>query len=257
MTPSGNRAPCRLFVILAREASTGVIFRRGPSKWVQVIKWDTATDAFEPGQWFHGRIYEDRSDLSPDGTRLLYMATKYTHRDESIGSAWTAISKLPYLTALALFAHHSVTWGGGGLFISNDEVWINAEPAPGTNTFFTHKEHSVAGLKVTAYPSDRSALQRRRAGWRNHEKSHPGKRFKLRMQPGGFVIDDKRRGTQVPLDDAGWADWDQQGRLVFTREGKLFSGELTEAGEVCSHELADFNDNKPEPKETPYWATIW
>ncbi len=38
--------PCRLSVILAREAPVGVIFRRGPAKW------------------FHGRIYERRSDLS-------------------------------------------------------------------------------------------------------------------------------------------------------------------------------------------------
>ena len=62
---------CRLSVILAREAPVGVIFRRGPAKWVQIIHWNTATDTFTPGQWFHGKIDPERSDLSPDGTGAL------------------------------------------------------------------------------------------------------------------------------------------------------------------------------------------
>lgn len=41
-------APCRLYAILAREAPGGVIFRPGPSKRVQIVKWDTATDTFTP-----------------------------------------------------------------------------------------------------------------------------------------------------------------------------------------------------------------
>lgn len=49
--------PCRLQVLLARRAPIGVIFRRGPSKWVQIIKWDTQRDVFEEGKWFHGHIY--------------------------------------------------------------------------------------------------------------------------------------------------------------------------------------------------------
>jgi len=53
--------PCRLQFLLARRAPIAVIFRRGPSKWVQLIKWDTKTDSFEPGQWFHGHVYVGRS----------------------------------------------------------------------------------------------------------------------------------------------------------------------------------------------------
>lgn len=91
-TPS---APYRLYVILAREAPIAVIFRRGPSKRVQIVKWDTATDTFTPGQWFHGRIYERRSDLSLDGKLLVYFAmnlrTRNLHSDYSY--AWTAVSR--------------------------------------------------------------------------------------------------------------------------------------------------------------------
>jgi len=77
----GN-VPARLFMVFARNSSTAVIFRRGPSKWVQLIKWNTKTDAFEPGQWFNGRIYERRADLSPDGSLLIYFAQKITARSK-------------------------------------------------------------------------------------------------------------------------------------------------------------------------------
>ncbi len=45
----GTRPECRLSVILARDATVGVIFRRGPTNWTQVIRWNTATDTFDAG----------------------------------------------------------------------------------------------------------------------------------------------------------------------------------------------------------------
>jgi hypothetical protein len=50
---------CRLSVLLARDPARGVVLRRGPTDWVQLILWRTDTDTFEPGQWFHGRIYQN------------------------------------------------------------------------------------------------------------------------------------------------------------------------------------------------------
>jgi hypothetical protein len=57
----------RLHVLLARRSGRGVVFRRGPSERVALVAWDTDRHAFELGQWFHGRIYERRCDLSPSG----------------------------------------------------------------------------------------------------------------------------------------------------------------------------------------------
>src|SRR5690349_1078387 len=96
---SPDSGPARPFFLLARKADTGVIFRRGPSDWVQVIRWDTSRDTFEPGQWFHGRIYQMRCDLSPDGTKMIYFVKKInarTLKDREYTYAWTAISKPPY-----------------------------------------------------------------------------------------------------------------------------------------------------------------
>lgn len=57
----------RLIALLASEAPVGIVFRRGPSKLVRVILWNRETDEFTPGQWFKGRIYPDRSDISQMG----------------------------------------------------------------------------------------------------------------------------------------------------------------------------------------------
>ncbi len=67
----------RLHAILAREADRAVVFRRGPSDRVAVIGWNLADDTFSLGQWFRGRIYGYRCDLSPDGRYLVYFAAKY------------------------------------------------------------------------------------------------------------------------------------------------------------------------------------
>ena len=69
--------PARLHAILAREADLAVVFRRGPSDRVAVIGWNLADDIFSLGQWFRGRIYGYRCDLSPDGRYLVYFAAKY------------------------------------------------------------------------------------------------------------------------------------------------------------------------------------
>lgn len=61
---------------MARDAPTCVLFRRGPSKWTQLVKWRTNTDSFDAGQRFKGRVYEHWSDLSPDGRFLIYFASK-------------------------------------------------------------------------------------------------------------------------------------------------------------------------------------
>ena len=117
------RVPCRLFGILARESPVAVVFRRGPSKYCELIHWNTETDELSRGQWFHGRIYERRCDLSPDGRLLIYFAMNGAWESETKG-AWTAISKPPYFTALALWPKGDC-WNGGGLFIDQQTIWLN------------------------------------------------------------------------------------------------------------------------------------
>jgi hypothetical protein len=120
MTP---RFPARLHVLLASEAKVGVVWRRGPSKQVCSILWDRAKDTFELGQWLKGRIYERRADLSPDGRHLIYFAMNGKW-DGKTGGSWTAVSRAPYLKALALYGKGD-GWHGGGLFTGERSYWLN------------------------------------------------------------------------------------------------------------------------------------
>jgi hypothetical protein len=120
----------RLHVLLARASRRAVIFRRGPSTSVLLIAWDRHSDAFEQGQWFRGRIYDRRCDLSPNGALLVYFAAKYKRYLSQLGRqagafpTWTAICRPPYLTALALWPHDSA-WNGGGLFEDDRTLLLN------------------------------------------------------------------------------------------------------------------------------------
>ncbi|WP_197424843.1 hypothetical protein [Bordetella sp. N] len=89
-----------------------------------MIRWDLRNDTFEHGQWLKGRIYERRCDLSPSGRLLVYFAA--TNR-APLGS-WTAVSKPPFLTALALWPKTD-SWGGGGVFENEDTLLLNHTPA--------------------------------------------------------------------------------------------------------------------------------
>jgi hypothetical protein len=279
--------PCRLSVILARRAPIAAILRRGPSKWGQLSVWDTSTDKIEHGQWFHGRIYEKRCDLSPDGLLFLYFAQKKNARtiaDQEYTYAWTAISKLPYLTALALWPKGDC-WHGGGLFDSQDEVWLNHRP----DVAHPHPAHLPYKLKVTpnpdAYGENWPVYERRRLrdGWIVAQAG----RFPWREQPKvwirqnqaathrlverwvgystsklgsdtvlEFSLQEINTGVETTLPFVEWADWDQQNRLVFARDGMLFAAEIN--GEsVHAHIVADLNAERPSTMAAPEWATQW
>ncbi len=123
---ASKAARARLDVILARASRLALVFRRGPSNWCQLVLWHTDTDQFENGQWFHGRMHSQRSDVSPDGSLLLYFAANYDEREENGYDmpAWTAISRPPYVTALAMWRKRD-TWNGGGVFEGRNAVWLN------------------------------------------------------------------------------------------------------------------------------------
>ncbi len=315
-------APARLHVLLAREAPVAVILRRGPTRWIQMIHWDTRRDVFTPGQWLKARVYEDKCDLSPDGKLLIYFVHKGNnwrlHPD--YGYAWTAISKPPYFTTLALWKE-SGTWGGGGHFIDNKTVRIYVPKDS------YHPDHPPRGLtvldsdsRVTLNIERRDQVRQSRwqmvsngrdvrddyktllaslnEGTKDNQLDVDGDWYQLldaemegkssnswlvklnpptiwrkpyanysiekhyfgyRMNRGEvnqlFVVKNKT-GEKVLLSDATWADFDQQGRLIFAKQGKLFTGVLKN-DDVKLTELADFNSSQPDPQPAPDWAQKW
>ncbi|MCM2254726.1 MAG: hypothetical protein NDJ94_03545 [Vicinamibacteria bacterium] len=134
-------SPPRLHVLLARDTPIGLILRRGPTQWYHLIRWHTDTDALEPGAWFRGRLYEERCDLSPDGKLFLYFALQGRKFGTSYTGSWTAVSRAPWLHALALWPHGS-TWGGGGYFAGRRQVVVFG------GDLRTHPDHPAIGLEV-------------------------------------------------------------------------------------------------------------
>jgi hypothetical protein len=119
---------CRLFVLKAAIAPTAVILRRGPSRWYHLIRWDLRRDAFEHGAWFHGRIYEDRCDVSPDGNLFVYAAFKRIRVADDWVYSYTAMSRPPWLFALELRPAPSV-YEVGGRFLDDVHCrWYASNP---------------------------------------------------------------------------------------------------------------------------------
>lgn len=107
----------RLHLFFATDNDRTLILRQGPSKTFRMILWHRDTDRFEDGQWLKHKVYVERCDLSPDGRHFLYFAQNGHWQGETRGS-YTALSRPPYFTALALFPEGD-TWGGGGRFLDN------------------------------------------------------------------------------------------------------------------------------------------
>jgi hypothetical protein len=267
-----------LFGILARDKPVGVLLRRGPKGWVQLIRWNTANDTFEPGQWFHGRIYERRCDLSPSGDLFVYFASKHTGRQlaSDYTYAWTAVSRPPYFTALTLWPKGDC-WDGGGYFEADRRLHLNhAGAAESHPDHPTHKKLRVTtnscgrGEDLPIYNDILQSKGWSRADPKKNLWTEAGpKGLVLRMEledidftkPGGpyhfgFLLMRESDGEWLHVLDAQWADWDHAGRLVYAQDGKLFAAEPDDKGAGAT-ELADFGSSEPEEVLPPAKAKHW
>lgn len=308
----------RLHGIVARKAPVVVIFRRGSSKWIQIVKWNTDTDKFEHGQWFHGQMYPRRSDLSPDGSLLVYFCAKWSGRrieeadrmldKKNAGKptydlrlllkrrpkvrdeytyAWTAVSKPPYLTALALWPKGDC-WHGGGLFKSNRLLWLNHKPLVAV----PHRDHVPVGLRFEANPDACGeddpiySMRLERDGWMRVQdwkyvlpnlmdgyttvqpdilekarKTSQKMRLVMTRSISRYKYTEtfsvKNGNDESELGKAEWADWDYAGRLVFARRGRLYAADLSAFPDIRETEIVDLNPLKPEPIKAPQWSKTW
>ena len=249
----------RLYAILARNSSFGVVFRRGPSKKVLLIGWNTSDDTFQTGQWLNGRIYERRCDLSPAGDLLMYFAANYRKPLYS----WSAISRPPFLTALAMWPKGD-GWGGGGHFLSKTRIALNhrdtelklaegfsvpkwlkvkqfgARPGWGEDDPIWSERLKRDGWKVVEYPTRTKDDYGAKVWvefsppirWRKVNPKWP-KRYSLDMSIVGikekdgpwYLIEHSVISNDGKTDNIGrsdWADWSQSGDLLFALDGCLY-----------------------------------
>ena len=255
------------------------VFRRGPSDWSHLGRWDLAHSRYEPGAWLRGRLFPRRSDLSPDGRFLAYFAHKAGATWEH-GEACVALSKLPWLAALHAFGTCG-TWTRGYSFT---EEGRGGEPEDAEKPPIPY---GLCPIPIVQFANER------RNGWEEAPDSPPrdpadpwDQRRHARMrkrQPGGrrllcveslgwaggeFGADQAVDGLRVLyslesagelacLDDVQWADWDRDGLLlVATRSGKLQVRNLDVAPPTKVFEQ-DLTLLEPNPSPAPSWATRW
>jgi hypothetical protein len=273
-----SRVPPRIYCIPATKAPIVAVFRRGPTNWSQVGRWNLGERRYEPGAWLAGRIFPRRSDLSPDGRFLCYFAHKPGAAWEH-GEAYVAISKLPWLTALHAFRTCG-TWTRGYYF-TEDEGRESPEDA---------KLPIPYGLR--SIPVVQFANERRR-GWQEAadspqrdggdlwderrnariQKRQPGGERLLGVESlgsagGEFGVAQAVDGLRVSysletdgdirlLDEVQWADWDRDGDLlVATRSGKLQIWRFDGGGSDVLFE-EDLSLAEPNPGPAPEWAGQW
>lgn len=272
--------PCRLSVFLARNAPTAVVLRRGPSDWAQLSVWNRLDDSVQHGQWFHGRVYGRRCDISPDGRLFVYFAARYKPPQADVGQAWTAVSRPPWFTALSVWENLG-SWYGGGFFQTDRALLLDAtctlEPfgddpkppvdvacvEPGTAPWELRLRH--LGWELVERGFDPRTHQRvgEREVW---SKPHPEGRFTLFRQVEEWDVSRygsphwdtywlERGDDLLPLDNATWADFDR-GRLVYADRGRLMAAAVAD-GRVDGTELYDFNPLEPTSVPPPTWCRTW
>lgn len=273
-----EQAAPRIYCIPATQAPVVVVFRRGPSNWSHIGRWDVAAQRYEPGAWLGGRIFPRRSDLSPDGTYLCYFAHKPSATWEH-GEAYIAISKLPWLTALHALGTCG-TWTRGYYFTEDggpDELQIERLPIP----------YRLCPLPVVQFANERrrgwveaddSPARDPEDAWDQYRhvrmrKPQPRGRGVLCVESIGFAgdefgVEQSVDGLNVRyslesttdleiLEDIQWADWSQEGYLlVATRSGRLQTRRLTYDGSEILFE-ADLSTLEPNPTPAPAWAQTW
>ncbi len=271
--PVEERPPARIHILLAQEVPVGLVFRRGPSKQVCAIGWNRANDTFTVGQWLKGRIYERRSDLSPDGRYLIYFALKgKPGTDQS--TSYTAMSKTPFLKPIGLW-EKADSQHGGGLFLNRTTYWINDERSHkavttprdlrkvphyrGENSFgsecagvyFLRLQRDGWTLKETPTESEGGSVavfeKPAGAGWVLRKTAH----VTPLNSPDAHEFVHTSAGTRIDLPDWEWADIDRN-RAVWSTAGKLFAAQIGEKGPAEQKQLFDFNPLRFVVRTAPY-----
>lgn len=254
----------RLHVMTATETPYAVVLRRGPTGQVASLGWDRASGEVVLGQWFRGRIYEHRSDLSPDGRHMIYFAYKGGR-----GPGWTVVSRAPWLAALAWLPQDH-TWHGGGAFTADGRVFRNGggdvpdidgltQAPPDAMPHGTDGFH-MGGLYV--------AMMERR-GWVHAGGERYEARLARQSEEGwsiglGFETWAKRRSlianrysvtagdVTVAQQDWEWAETWRDG-VQFAEGGCLWFARVGAGARLHDrHLIADLNPMRFEAREAPY-----
>jgi hypothetical protein len=279
----------RVFGIGATAADVVAVLRRGPSGWSHVGRWDIAARRYEPGSWLHGVLYPQRCDLSPDGRYLCYFAFKGNSTGD-LGATYIAISRLPWLTALAAWRTPG-TWTRGAHFVA-DAGRCDLGPPDAGDISGLRDRYGLAMTEAAAYPVERRRGWREtpdtqaravtdrwdevamarpqpepvsgRAPWRGGTRpwlvvsggyaAH--RQLPQHYDPPRYELRDGPGGSVLAqLDEVQWADWAGRGELLTaTADGRLQIRDRATLQVTWEHDLAPM---RPYAGVPPAAARHW
>ncbi|GAA5787074.1 hypothetical protein [Chitiniphilus shinanonensis] len=283
-TRTAQPALCRLTAWFASRAPVAVLLRRGPGAWVQMIKWRVEDDTLACGQWLKGRIREEVSDLSEDGELFLYLARQDTRKAMlRFGTTtWTALSRPPFFTALALWPHAG--YCGGGEFVGRRAMQL-AIPWSLSRNVLTPLPDDIFATQAPGCLSP-GAAQAIRHGWRpmvaepirfHYHDWQLQVPWIKESQDGALRLIRRARRVKTPgqstrtvehyvleralgdawIGDADFVEFDQRQRLVMGHKGQLLVCADPYAESLAWRCLHDFSGHLPETVAPPQWARTW
>ncbi len=211
---------------------------------------------------------------------MIYFAMNARWESPSAGT-WTAISRVPFLKAIALYPKGDC-WHGGGLFLSNHTFWLNNAP--------NHREPLIEN---TSLRPDRLHKPKKsfggecpsvyyhrlpRDGWRHltHHTTGPDSTIDTfdKTLPSGWILRKHAHATLTRAPGKGvyydthellhsesnyrqkfpdweWAEYATH-RLLWATHGRIFAAKLTKSGPSAQTELHDFNNMTFQAIKAPY-----
>ncbi len=108
-----------LHAILAADAPSAILIKRGPRNLTGTIGWDLRRDTFTPGQWLRKKLDHTAADLSPDGEYFIYYINDQSwFRPNHV---YRAVSRAPWLKALMFWGSAPREYGPGTAMFFRDE----------------------------------------------------------------------------------------------------------------------------------------
>jgi len=247
------------------------------------MEWDRKNDKFTLGQWFKGRIYQYRCDLSPDGRSFIFFAANH----KTYPFSWTAISYSPFLTA-RVFYPWSWCWNGGGAFLNDNVYWLFASKhdkgkCVQIDAEFKRKEDVPEGYSDAMGECPGIYFSRiQRDGWTIQDQTAPSEyQFRKTVDENWTLERTFHLGSQK-LDAIGqktpvywesyqlihksgniqkmdweWADIDSDRGIVITKDGKVFRANIEDKQKITEVCVYDLNDMSFENVKAPYQGVKW
>jgi hypothetical protein len=265
------------------------VVRRGPTDWSHLGRWDVTDGAYEPGSWIRANLYPQRCDLSPDGRWFAYFTANSSPASLEggwdAGDTYLAVSRLPWLTALAAWGTCG-TWTRGAHFVDDPDVQELGVADEGdaadltrrfglafnrAATFAVERRRGWAEAPGTPARSSDDVWDEARADHVVLEKTCPADAAHVLSVRGRFAAfregpfrDEARVADyrltvgdrEERLDRVQWADWSADGRLlVATTDGRIQIRDR--AGRVPVAPEVDLAPLAPDPQRPPAMARAW